>query len=403
MKNKRKKSILIYIGIYLVAILLTGTLLETRVNNKLSSWEEWSDIPGGADAGYKDYETLVDSGQISESELYGLMINNSFSTPVIEQILRDGYCQSYIPQLKSQGWIPQDFTLDGGSDNTSQPSQEPAAQPDNSDNSQSQPSQQQQPQQNNKTLNSGNTTNHTTKTEDSGKQAENTPEVTIDDSVNGSYVVVEDTTSTEGMGDGAAVSELKKGDQVNVTGKSNTGYLRINKDGKDSYLKEEQATDQASYDSAWSEVERKDPTCTEDGYVKSHNSISNEDKEETLPKTGHDYETTKTVDPTCTDDGYKLETCKVCGNENKTTLKAKGHTAGEWETTKKAGLFFKGTKEQKCSVCGEVLDTESIPSKLPFFVLPVIIVVAIVAIGGVVGFVIWKKKHLNDAEDEAEE
>ena len=403
MKNKRKKSILIYIGIYLVAILLTGTFLETRVNNKLSSWEEWIENSGCEDAGYKDYETFVNMGQMSQADLYDLMANNAFSTPVIEQILRDGYCQSYIPQLKSQGWIPQDFTLDGGSDNASQPSQEPAAQPDNSDNSQSQPSQQQPSQQNNKTQNSGNTTNHTTKTDDTGNQKEGTTEVTVDESVNGSYVVVEDTTSTEGMGDGVAVNELKKGDQVNVTGKSNTGYLRINKDGKDSYLKEEQATDQTSYDSAWSEVERKDPTCTEDGYVKSHNSISNEDKEETLPKTGHDYETKKTVDPTCTDDGYKLETCKVCGNENKTTLKAKGHTAGEWETTKKAGLFFKGTKEQKCSVCGEVLDTESIPSKLPFFVLPVIIVVAIIAIGGVVGFVIWKKKYLNDAEDEVEE
>lgn len=393
MKNKKKKSILIYIGIYLVAILLTGSFLETRVNNKLSSWEEWSDVPGSCDSQYQYYEQFVSSGQASENDLYNLMINNGFTTPVIEQILRDGYCQSYIPQLKSQGWIPQDFTLGGGSDNTSQPSQEPAAQPDNS---QSQPAQPQQPQQNNTTQNSGNTTNHTTKTEDTGKQAESTPEVTVDDSVNGSYVVVEDTTSTEGMGDGAAVSELKKGDQVNVTGKSNTGYLRINKDGKDSYLKEEQATDQASYDSAWSEVERKDPTCTEDGYVKSHNSISNEDKEETLPKTGHDYETTKTVDPTCTDDGYKLETCKVCGDEKKTTLKAKGHTAGEWETTKKAGLFFKGTKEQECSVCGEVIDTESIPSKLPFFVLPVIIVFAIVAIGGVVGFVIWRKKNIDN-------
>ena len=357
-------------------------------------------IPGSGDGVYKQDEQLVNMGELSEDDIYYDMTRKAYSTPVIEQILRDGYCRSYIPQLKAQGLIPQDFTLDGGSDNTSQPSQEPAAQPDNS---QSQPSQPQQPQQNNTTQNSGNTTNHTTKTEDTGKQAESTPEVTVDDSVNGSYVVVEDTTSTEGMGDGAAVSELKKGDQVNVTGKSNTGYLRINKDGKDSYLKEEQATNQASYDSAWSEVERKDPTCTEDGYVKSHNSISNEDKEETLPKTGHDYETTKTVDPTCTDDGYKLETCKVCGDEKKTTLKAKGHTAGEWKTTQKAGLFFKGAKEQECSVCGEVIDTESIPSKLPFFVLPVIIVVAIVAIGGVVGFVIWKKKHLNDAEDEAEE
>lgn len=358
-------------------------------------------IPGVGDNTYKYDEQYVDSGQMSEDEIYSDMTDGAYSTPVIEQILRDGYCRSYIPQLKAQGLIPQDFTLDGGSDNTSQPSQEPAAQPDNSDNSQSQPAQQQpsqpqQPQQNNTTQNSGNTTNHPTKTEDTGKQTENTSEVTVDDSVNGSYVVVEDTTSTEGMGDGAAVSELKKGDQVNVTGKSNTGYLRINKDGKDSYLKEEQATDQASYDSAWSEVERKDPTCTEDGYVKSHNSISNEDKEETLPKTGHDYETTKTVDPTCTDDGYKLETCKVCGDEKKTTLKAKGHTAGEWKTTKKAGLFFKGEKEQECSVCGEVIDTESIPSKLPFFVLPVIIVFAIVAIGGVVGFVIWRKKNIDN-------
>lgn len=362
-------------------------------------------IPGSGDGVYKQDEQLVNMGELGEDDIYYDMTRKAYSTPVIEQILRDGYCRSYIPQLKAQGLIPQDFTLDGGSDNTSQPSQEPAAQPDNSQSqpAQQQPSQPQQPQQNNTTQNSGNTTNHPTKTEDTGKQTENTSEVTVDDSVNGSYVVVEDTTSTEGMGDGAAVSELKKGDQVNVTGKSNTGYLRINKDGKDSYLKEEQATDQASYDSAWSEVERKDPTCTEDGYVKSHNSISNEDKEETLPKTGHDYETTKTVDPTCTDDGYKLETCKVCGDEKKTTLKAKGHTAGEWETTKKARLFFKGTKEQKCSVCGEVLDTESIPSKLPFFVLPAIIVVAIVAIGGVVGFVIWKKRHLNDAEDEAEE
>ncbi len=60
------------------------------------------------------------------------------------------------------------------------------------------------------------------------------------------------------------------------------------------------------------EIERKDATCTEDGYVKSRCKLCQEEVEETITAKGH-VETGVVTDPTCTEDGYITYTCEVCG------------------------------------------------------------------------------------------
>ena len=72
------------------------------------------------------------------------------------------------------------------------------------------------------------------------------------------------------------------------------------------------------------------------------------------------------IGPTCTENGSqdKIAICNVCGKEvEKTTeiLPATGHTKGEYKIVKNATCSEKGLKEQRCMVCGELLDSEEIP------------------------------------------
>ena len=130
-------------------------------------------------------------------------------------------------------------------------------------------------------------------------------------------------------------------------------------------------------------------TCKADGVRTYTAKVTFEGKEytdtktETLPATGHDTELVGAKDATCTEDGSTTYTCSVCGDTYEETIPATGHDDGEWTVTKSAGAFSTGTKELRCTVCGEVLDTETIPQTCP---IPLFGVVAIVVIaGGVIG------------------
>lgn len=178
----------------------------------------------------------------------------------------------------------------------------------------------------------------------------------------------------------------------------------------------------AEIDAAWKAVTTVDPTCATDGYTEYKNSLTGKTKQEAIPATGkhtyevtdstdatcteagsvtytcsvcgdtyteetdlaeHTYEVTETTDATCTEDGSTTYTCSVCGDTYEETIPATGHDDGEWTVTKSAGAFSTGTKELRCTVCGEVLDTETIPQTCP---IPLFGVVAIVVIaGGVIG------------------
>lgn len=171
----------------------------------------------------------------------------------------------------------------------------------------------------------------------------------------------------------------------------------------------------AEIEAAWKLVATVDPTCATDGYTEYKNSLTGKTKQEKIPATGqhtyevtdstdatctetgsvtytcsvcgdtytketdlleHTYEVTDTTDATCTKPGSTTYTCSVCGDSYKEKIPATGHDDGEWTVTQKAGAFSTGTKELRCTACGEVLDTETIPQTCP---LPLNGVVAIVS------------------------
>ena len=189
----------------------------------------------------------------------------------------------------------------------------------------------------------------------------------------------------------------------------------------------------AEIDAAWKAVTTVDPTCATDGYTEYKNSLTGKTKQEAIPATGkhtyevtdstdatcteagsvtytcsvcgdtyteetdlaeHTYEVTETTDATCTEDGSTTYTCSVCGDTYKETIPATGHDDGEWTVTKSAGAFSTGTKELRCTVCGEVLDTETIPQTCPIPLAGVLAIVVIAggAIAGAVVVVAKKKK-----------
>ena len=78
------------------------------------------------------------------------------------------------------------------------------------------------------------------------------------------------------------------------------------------------------------EINRVEPTCTEDGYVvKACGCSDNVNITETLPATGHS-ETKVVTKPTCTEAGYTTYTCSACGNvRTADEVPAKGHSYRE--------------------------------------------------------------------------
>ena len=83
---------------------------------------------------------------------------------------------------------------------------------------------------------------------------------------------------------------------------------------------------------------------------------------ETIDKIAEHNHTAVVTAPTCEDQGYTTYTC-VCGDSYVADyVDAKGHTAGEWVVTKPATSTQSGTKTQSCTVCGTVLNTQTIPA-----------------------------------------
>lgn len=106
----------------------------------------------------------------------------------------------------------------------------------------------------------------------------------------------------------------------------------------------------------------KEPTCEENGiktYVCANDSSHTYTEE--IPMLGHNYELTETVKPTCTEDGKNIFTCKNDSTHIKEeVLKATGHTCSDWIVDKNPTYLENGTKHKECTVCKEVLETESI-------------------------------------------
>ena len=75
---------------------------------------------------------------------------------------------------------------------------------------------------------------------------------------------------------------------------------------------------------------------------------------------GHEHawsEWTVTKRATCTAEGEQTRTCE-CGETEKQTIPAKGHTLGEWVTVRPATSTESGLREQSCTVCDKVVNSE---------------------------------------------
>lgn len=157
----------------------------------------------------------------------------------------------------------------------------------------------------------------------------------------------------------------------------------------DTYTEKVAATGKHSYES---EV-TKEATCEAEGENTFTCSECGDTYVEMIPALGHSYETKVKSEATCIEPGEIEYVCSVCGDTYTEVLPAKGHSEGEWTVTKESGLFTPGEKVKKCNVCGEILNTETIPSRYPILYLYICIgVIALFAVIAVV-FIILKKKR----------
>lgn len=332
-KKRRRKNALIVLLAMLVAVVFSGYGVVSE-NMLVASIAELS-----VEYGAGDYvvETAI-KYQEWESINKGVLADE-ISASKAEEVLNRGYCLEYMDSWKSAGKIPSSFT--------------PTSQKSSASN-----------------------------TATSNENSTNTTETST-------------STSTEQKTETTPKQETKK------------------------YSDEEIAK-------AWKVTTTVDATCATDGYKEYKNSLTNETKKETIPATGeHDYQVTDSVDATCTEKGsvtytcsicgdtYTEETdladhdykevdkkdatctengyikyeCSVCGDSYEETVKATGHDEGEWKTTKEASMFSNGSKELRCTVCGEVIDTQSIPQICPI-PLAGVIAIAVVVVVIIVGIII---------------
>ena len=272
----------------------------------------------------------------------GYVLNGGISSGKAENVLNRGYCLQYMDSWKAAGKIPSDFT--------------PASQKSSSS--------------------------------ASSTSSSDAPATATDNS--GSDSKKSDTNSTKTYTDAEIEAAWKAVTTVDPTCATD-GYIEY----KNSLIgKTKQEAIPATGKHTYEVTDSTDATCTETGSVTYTCSVCGDTYTEETDLAEHTYEVTETTDATCTEDGRTTYTCSVCGDTYEETIPATEHDDGEWTVTKNAGAFSTGTKELRCTVCGEVLDTETIPQTcpIPLFGVVAIVVIAGGAIGGAVVVVAKKKK-----------
>lgn len=102
------------------------------------------------------------------------------------------------------------------------------------------------------------------------------------------------------------------------------------------------------------EIDRKDATCTEDGWVK-YGCTYESDRYATAPE--HNYQWTETIPALGHDWKDNGDANHICDRDHVTAA----HTYGEWTTVKEATCTAAGQKQHTCTECGHV-ETEVIPA-----------------------------------------
>ena len=103
------------------------------------------------------------------------------------------------------------------------------------------------------------------------------------------------------------------------------------------------------------------PTCTEKGYTIYSCACGFSDRLDYVDATGHTY-SKEVIAPTCTEKGYTIYSCACGFSDRLDYVNATGHTAGNWVVVKKAEIGKKGLEQQKCTVCGVVVNEREIPA-----------------------------------------
>ena len=113
----------------------------------------------------------------------------------------------------------------------------------------------------------------------------------------------------------------------------------------------------------------KDPTCAEVGKMKYQCMSCIGDKIDDIPVFPHTKGSWGIGEQaSCTEAGTKVQKCSECGEiVDSTVWDAKGHIPGIWLTTKSATCTEAGKMTQTCQNCGAVLAEEEIPAAGHFF------------------------------------
>ncbi len=149
------------------------------------------------------------------------------------------------------------------------------------------------------------------------------------------------------------IGSLAKGTEVSVKGETSNGYYIFDyttADGStiDGYLLfkgKDNIVSKEDYDAAWSETDRKEATCTENGYIEYTNSLSGLTYQDELLATGH---------VTSSNSKYEVE---------------------------KPGIFKGGKTIVYCDKCGQVAYEEEIES---YFAKEPVLIVAICVFGAII-------------------
>lgn len=136
--------------------------------------------------------------------------------------------------------------------------------------------------------------------------------------------------------------------------------------------------------------------CEHEGIIEYKCSRCDDSYQETIPAYGHDFgEFAVTKEPSCTENGLKEALCKTCGNVISEEIPATGHKYGSWIVEKEATQFSAGNKYRVCEYCNDRVDEkiDKLPVKAATVAAAVTATAAAAGSGAAV--VLKKKKRLN--------